>query len=319
MGGLRLDGLGLALKKQRETESDEAGQTDAPLQEIALTLIDPDPDQPRKQMDGIEELAASIKANGLIQPIGVRKHPANEGRYMIVFGERRYRAHLLLGELTIKCVFPELKEERSLAMVQFAENMASKRLNAYETMLEIQRLHDKKGYSFQEISAQAAMNRTHVAHYYECTTLPPKYIEAMREGVVQNPRVLVELYKADKKYGGAEELLIVGKAEGGISLADVSALIEKQQQASRAEDNAPTTKKSGTAAAVKGEAGGKPKTETESDMKSLVLVELMGGIKGYLVDYSATSNKYGIRNDGETLWLTPDEFEIVAIKSKFSE
>src|SRR5579864_5551166 len=101
---------------------------------IAVSKIDPDPNQPRKLFDAgeLESLAASIAANGLIQPITVRK--SKGGRYTVIAGERRWRAHVLLRDSGVKrfakrfrsidCIVRKLGGPADVKIKQIVENIA---------------------------------------------------------------------------------------------------------------------------------------------------------------------------------------------------
>lgn len=92
---------------------------------LPINLVSPDEDQPRKLFDdaAIAELWSSIRENGLQQPIKVRRDPEREGAFVIVFGERRYRAHVYGGAATIDAVVDEAMNDRaSVDVAQIIEN-----------------------------------------------------------------------------------------------------------------------------------------------------------------------------------------------------
>ncbi|MBP8197286.1 MAG: ParB/RepB/Spo0J family partition protein [Chromatiaceae bacterium] len=87
-------------------------------QEVALSLIDPDPHQPRTSFDELrlDTLAASVAAQGVIEPLIVSLHPETPGRYLLVAGERRWRAAGMAGLTTVAVVIRELTAEQRLAV-----------------------------------------------------------------------------------------------------------------------------------------------------------------------------------------------------------
>lgn len=120
------------------------------LKRIALDLINPNPDQPRKDFEpkALEELAASIKAQGLMQPILVRPDPKVSGAYEIIAGERRWRAHCLLwqrGQLEENTILAHVRkmddEQRDLQAI--IENMARKDISPFEEAAAFQRMLDR--------------------------------------------------------------------------------------------------------------------------------------------------------------------------------
>jgi len=119
------------------------------IMEIPLSQIKPDPLQPRKVFDEDElaELAKSIENNGLLQPISVM--PNGTG-YIIIAGERRYRAHQLLDRETIDCIIFEGSEDQAKAM-QLLENIVRKDLNPLEVAQAYQSYLDR-GYSKDDLS-----------------------------------------------------------------------------------------------------------------------------------------------------------------------
>lgn len=114
---------------------------DARPQAVALSLIDPDPNQPRTTLDRarLDALAASVAAQGVIEPLIVSPHPETDGRYMLVAGERRWRAAGLAGLETVAVVVRELSAEQRLA-VQLVENIDREALSVLEESAAVVRL-----------------------------------------------------------------------------------------------------------------------------------------------------------------------------------
>lgn len=114
---------------------------EAGAQEIELSLIDPDPHQPRTSFDELrlEALAASVDAQGVIEPLIVSAHPEKPGRYMLVAGERRWRAAGMAGLKRVPAVVRELSAEQRLA-VQLVENIDREELSVLEESRAVVRL-----------------------------------------------------------------------------------------------------------------------------------------------------------------------------------
>ncbi|WP_295393263.1 ParB/RepB/Spo0J family partition protein [uncultured Thiodictyon sp.] len=112
-------------------------------QEVALSLIDPDPHQPRTSFDQsrLDALAASVLAQGVIEPLVVSPHPETAGRYLLVAGERRWRAAGLAGLETVAVVVREFTAEQRLA-VQLVENIDREELTILEESAAVGRLID---------------------------------------------------------------------------------------------------------------------------------------------------------------------------------
>ena len=111
--------------------SDERGGSENKITLIKLSLIDPKGDQPRKYFDkeALEELAESIRENGLLQPILVREY--GDGRYQIIAGERRFRASKIAGLSEIPAIILE-RDDKSVAELALIENIQREDLNPIE-------------------------------------------------------------------------------------------------------------------------------------------------------------------------------------------
>ncbi|WP_133510055.1 ParB/RepB/Spo0J family partition protein [Candidatus Thiosymbion oneisti] len=122
---------------------DEATNKDE-LRTIPLSIIDPDPDQPRTHFDEgrLNALADSIKAQGIIEPLIVSPHPDDPRRYLLAAGERRWRAAELAGLAEVPVVIREFSKGQRLA-VQLVENIDREALSPTEESLAILRLTEK--------------------------------------------------------------------------------------------------------------------------------------------------------------------------------
>ena len=156
-----------------------AAATDRSL-EIDSDLLRPNKFQPRTQMDDerIEELAKSIRANGIIQPIVVR--PV-EGGYEIVAGERRWRAAQRVGLLKVPVVVRDIPEDRLLA-VALIENIQREDLNPIEEAVAYRRLSDEFHLTQEQIADAVGKDRSSVANYVRLLRLP----QEVRANVASN-------------------------------------------------------------------------------------------------------------------------------------
>ena len=118
------------------------------IRQIPLNAINPDPTQPRKKFDeeGLEELANSIRRNGLLQPITVKSN--RHGEYTIIAGERRYRAHQILDTETIECIVYNGSNAKELQLI---ENINRKDLNPME-VVNAYRAYLDDGHSIEELA-----------------------------------------------------------------------------------------------------------------------------------------------------------------------
>ncbi|MBY0595956.1 ParB/RepB/Spo0J family partition protein [Bacillus bingmayongensis] len=150
------------------------------IQEIALNELRPNPYQPRKnfQKETIQELAASIKEHGILQPLIVRKSIKG---YEIVAGERRYRAAKEARLETVPAVVRELNEQQ---MMEFAllENLQREDLNPMEEALAYQMLMDELNVTQEQLAKRLGKSRPYIANYVRLLTLPSFVQEMIADG-----------------------------------------------------------------------------------------------------------------------------------------
>ncbi|MGH9342146.1 MAG: ParB/RepB/Spo0J family partition protein [Terriglobia bacterium] len=142
----------------------------AGLRQIPVDLIDPNPFQPRHAISELQlrELADSIQATGVVQPILVRR--VGE-RYQLVAGERRWRAASMVNHPTVPAVIRDLSDREALE-IAIAENVLREDLTAIEVARAFQSLHEKFGYSHEEIAARLGMDRSTVTNTLRLLKLP---------------------------------------------------------------------------------------------------------------------------------------------------
>lgn len=153
--------------------------------DIRLRDIEADP-QHREQFDQeeIERLAASLNADGLIQPIVVRWDQPRS-KYVIIAGERRYRAARLCGWERITCdVKSDDISEGEIAELQLAENHARKDLNPIELAAAFQDVIDKNGYTIRDLSKRVGVNETTITRYVRLLTLPADVKKKLASGKI---------------------------------------------------------------------------------------------------------------------------------------
>ncbi|MDI6750328.1 MAG: ParB/RepB/Spo0J family partition protein [Pseudomonadota bacterium] len=156
----RKKGLGRGLEALLAGNED-TGTNDARQRQATLPIgeLQPGKYQPRTRMDpgSLEELAASIKAQGLIQPISVR--PIAGGRYEIIAGERRWRAAQIAGLTEVPVLIREIPDEAALAM-SLIENIQREDLNPLEEAAGLQRLIDEFGMTHQQAAEAVGRSRS---------------------------------------------------------------------------------------------------------------------------------------------------------------
>jgi ParB family chromosome partitioning protein len=152
---------------------------------IALDLIDPNPDQPRKRFDAeeIESLAASIREKGVIQPLVLRPAPGAQGRYQIVAGERRWRAAQAAQLHEVPAVVRTLSDSEVLE-VALLENIQRADLNPVEEAQGYAQLIERHGHTQDRIAAITGKSRSHVANTLRLLKLPPAALALLESGAL---------------------------------------------------------------------------------------------------------------------------------------
>ena len=150
------------------------------INEIALEKIYPNPDQPRRTFDeeALEELALSIKEHGVISPITLRKESNN--RYMIIAGERRFRAAKIAGLAAIPAYIRTAKDEQVMEWA-LIENIQREDLDAIEIALAYQRLMDEYSLTQERMSERVGKKRATVANYLRLLKLPAEIQLGIKE------------------------------------------------------------------------------------------------------------------------------------------
>ena len=154
------------------------------LSEIELSKITPNPNQPRREFDedAINELADSIRALGIIQPITVRQNADNT--YMIIAGERRWRASQIAGLTTIPAYIVTVEDENVMEMA-LVENIQREDLNAIEIALAYQHLAEETGMTQEKISKRVGKSRTAVTNYMRLLKLPAQVQMALKNHEIE--------------------------------------------------------------------------------------------------------------------------------------
>ena len=152
----------------------------AGLEEVALDQIDPNPFQPRRAFlpDKLQELADSIRASGVVQPVLLRR--SNE-RYQLIAGERRWRAARLAGLEAIPAVVRELGDRDALELA-LTENLLREDLNPIEAAHGYEVLQQKHGLSHEEIATRLGLDRSTVTNTLRLLRLPSEVQELVSEG-----------------------------------------------------------------------------------------------------------------------------------------
>lgn len=203
-------GLGALLgDSEQEYEAhllDQGGQ--AATQEVAIHLIDPNKNQPRKHFDevALNELANSIRIHGIISPLIVVKQSG--GRYMIIAGERRWRACKKVGLTTVPVIVKDY-DEQQIKEISLIDNLQREDLNPIDTALAIKQLMDDYHYTQEQVAERIGKSRPAVANTLRLLSLAPNVRAMVADGRLSP--------------GHARCLVVVESADAQTQLADIGA------------------------------------------------------------------------------------------------
>ena len=191
-----------------ESPKGETAATDAVgVVEIPLSKVDPNPDQPRQTLDEetLQALADSLKQQGVIQPILVRR---TRGRYQIVAGERRFRAAGLAGLETVPAIVRDVSDRDALE-IALIENIQREELNPIEEAAAYQRLITEHGYTQDSVAERVAKDRSTVSNTLRLLRLPKDLRRMVARGEISpgHARPLLSLPNASSQIELAQEIV----------------------------------------------------------------------------------------------------------------
>jgi ParB family chromosome partitioning protein len=210
------------------------------LRNIALDLLQPGKYQPRRDMhrETLEELAASIRTQGVLQPITVRPVSSGGGatRYEIIAGERRWRATQIAGLDEIPVIVRDVDDEGAAA-IALIENLQREDLNPLEEAEGLKRLIDQFELTHQEAATAVGKSRAAVSNLLRLLDLAPEALQLLASGELDmgHARALLGLSGARSQFDAARQVV-----SRGLSVRDTEALVRRLQSGKSA-----STKKGG--------------------------------------------------------------------------
>lgn len=216
--------------------AEAAGEGGATLRRLAITDLEPNPEQPRRDFDeqALRELAASLKAKGLLQPILARPHPSLPGKFQIIAGERRWRAAQLARLHDLPVLVRRLQNDDVLESA-LIENIHRSDLNPLEEADALQRLMTEHGHTQETLSELLGRSRSHIANTLRLLQLPPQARQLLAAGQISagHARPLLGLSAA------AASKLAARAATEKLSVRETEKLAEQADKAATAPDKAP--------------------------------------------------------------------------------
>ncbi len=170
--------------EQIATRSRSIGRT------IAIISIFPNPEQPRSEFGDLTELTESIREKGVLEPLLVR--PTDDGKFMIIAGERRWRASQLAGLTEVPCIEMDV-DDKALAEIALIENLQRKDLTVWEEADGLAALKEKFGYTQDEIAQKISKGRTTVTELLTIAGLPVEIRTRCRERNLSAKAMLLEV------------------------------------------------------------------------------------------------------------------------------
>ena len=239
MAAIKRSALGRGLDALITMEDLKTGGSSS-ISEISLSKIQPNPDQPRSMFEeeALEELATSIRSLGVIQPITLKE--IGPDRYMIISGERRYRASLKAGLEEIPAYIKTAADEHVVEMA-LIENIQREDLNAIEIALAYQKLIDNYELTQEKLSERVGKKRTTIANYLRLLKLPAEIQVGLKDKKIDmgHARALISVQDPEIQLALYEQIL-----QDGLSVRQVEELVRNAAEVAvpEAKDEQPKKK-----------------------------------------------------------------------------
>jgi ParB family chromosome partitioning protein len=158
---------------------------------IPIDKLAPNPGQPRVEVGDLTELIASIKEKGVLEPLLVRPSDVG-GRFMIISGERRYRASLEVGLAELPCIEMDV-DDRAVAEIALIENLQRKDLTPFEEADGLQSLVQRFGYTHEEIARKVGKSRSSITEALSIAGIPSDVRETCRRAEISSKSLLLQI------------------------------------------------------------------------------------------------------------------------------
>jgi ParB family chromosome partitioning protein len=158
---------------------------------ISVDRLEPNPQQPRVEFGDLDELIASIKEKGVLEPLLVRPSQVG-GRFMIISGERRYRAACEAGLREVPCIEMDV-DDRAVAEIALIENLQRKDLTPFEEAEGLLALVERFGYTHEDIARQIGKSRSSVTESLTIAALPAEIRDACQKSRITSKSMLLQV------------------------------------------------------------------------------------------------------------------------------
>ena len=232
---IKKTGLGRGLDALIDTSHIDTNNASS-INEVEISKIVANPNQPRRTFDeeALEELAASIREHGVISPITLRKN--DDDSYMIIAGERRFRASKLAGLETIPAYIRTAKDEQVMEW-SLVENIQRENLDAIEIALAYQRLMDEYTLTQEKLSERVGKKRATVANYLRLLKLPAEIQMGIKEKRIEmgHARAILATKSAETQLRLYKRILAKG-----LSVRQVEAMAGKDAEGGKTKSETPS-------------------------------------------------------------------------------
>jgi ParB family chromosome partitioning protein len=200
--GRRKGGLPERVKMRHSSHfvDELAARSETPVGKmVPLSEVEPDPAQPRSAMGSLDDLVASIREKGILEPLLVRRHPdatpGGEKTWLIISGERRYHAALAAGLFEVPVIELDVSDQEALE-IALIENLQRKDLTPFEEAEGYRMLAERHGYTHEQIAEAVGKSRPVVTESLAVLQMPARVRDAVQALGVTSKSVLLEILKA---------------------------------------------------------------------------------------------------------------------------
>lgn len=184
----------LKMRHDRHYVEELASMSSAPIgRMIPIDRLEPNPQQPRMEFGDLDELIASIREKGVLEPLLVRPSQVG-GRFMIISGERRYRAAREVGLKELPCIEMDV-DDRAVAEIALIENLQRKDLTAFEEAEGLLVLVERFGYTHEEVAKKIGKSRSSITEALTIATMPNDVKEQCRRADIGSKSLLLQVVR----------------------------------------------------------------------------------------------------------------------------
>jgi ParB family chromosome partitioning protein len=196
---------------------------------ILIEQLDPNPEQPRVEIGDLTELTTSVKEKGVLEPLLVKPSAAQKGRWMIIAGERRWRAAKAAGLKEVPCIELDV-DEAAVAEIALIENMQRKDLTPWEEADGLAALCHRYGYTHEEVSKKVGKSRSTITEAITLAAIPEEIREECRRADINVKSLLLQVVRQPDTAAMREMIKILANRE--FTRDEARAIIRQRREGS---------------------------------------------------------------------------------------